>query len=314
MPNRKPFPTKEPIMTIFPTFFRTFACKADKCRHTCCQKWVINIDPESAGKYRNTKGPLGEELRAWMSTDEADNPCFKLNEKGYCHFLNEQGLCRLVLEKGPKFLCQICRDHPRFYVYSCDEHLDRENTLAGTGLACEETVEQLLAEEGEMVFAVKGEKGLLSFEDLLSRLSLTLPRRLLHFHPSFSKDQVHQVLQLLEETNPIDRAWTESLSFMEDHEEELSRKAERLAENLPPHFLTNLYRYIFYRQLDECEAYDIEDAARYSSESVTFILLEYGRTGNLIRSVTRWSEQVEYDTENVYILLDRISEMDTPAE
>ena len=91
-------------------------------------------------------------------------------------------------------------------------------------------------------------------------------------------------------------------------------KAEHLAENLPPHFLTNLYRYIFYRQLDECEAYDIEDAARYSSESVTFILLEYGRTGNLIRSVTRWSEQVEYDTENVYILLDRISEMDTPLD
>ena len=178
--------------------------------------------------------------------------------------------------------------------------------LAGTGLACEETVEQLLAEKGDMVFAVKGEKGLLSFEDLLSRLSLSLPRPLLHFHPSFEKDQVHQVLQLLEETNPIDRAWNESLSFMKEHEEELSRKAERLAENLPPHFLTNLYRYIFYRQLDECEAYDIEDAARYSSESVTFILLEYARTGNLIRSVTRWSEQIEYDNENVYILLDSI--------
>lgn len=110
----------------------------------------------------------------------------------------------------------------------------------------------------------------------------------------------------MEKTNPIDREWTESLSFMEDHEEELSRKAEHLAESLPPHFLTNLYRYIFYRQLDECEAYDIEDAACYSSESVTFILLEYARTGNLIRSVTRWSEQVEYDTENVYILLDNI--------
>ena len=43
-------------MTISPTFFRNFACKADKCRHTCCQKWVINIDAESAEKYRNIKG------------------------------------------------------------------------------------------------------------------------------------------------------------------------------------------------------------------------------------------------------------------
>lgn len=69
--------------------------------------------------------------------------------KKYCHFLNEKGLCRLVLEKGPKFLCQICRDHPRFYVYSCNEYLTMEDTLAGTGLACEETVEQLMAEEGK---------------------------------------------------------------------------------------------------------------------------------------------------------------------
>lgn len=241
-----------------------------------------------------------------MTTGDEGSACFRLNDQGYCHFLNEKGLCRLILEMGPSSLCQICRDHPRFYKFTYDSQREEDVTLAGTGLACEETVEQLLAEEGEMVFAVKGEKGLLSFEDLLSRLSLSLPRFLLHFHPSFQKDQVHQVLQLLEETNPIDRAWTESLSFMENHEEELSRKAEHLAESLPPHFLTNLYRYIFYRQLDECEAYDIEDAARYSSKSVTFILLEYARTGNLIRSVTRWSEQVEYDTENVYILLDNI--------
>ena len=302
------------MITIFPTFFPSFACKADKCRHTCCQKWEIDIDEDTARKYRHTSGPLGDELRAWMTTGDEGSTCFRLNDQGYCHFLNEKGLCRLILEMGPSSLCQICRDHPRFYKFTYDSQREEDVTLAGTGLACEETVEQLLAEEGEMVFAVKGEKGLLSFEDLLSRLSLSLPRRLLHFHPSFQKDQVHQVLQLLEETNPIDREWTKSLSFMEDHEEELGRKAEHLAESLPPHFLTNLYRYIFYRQLDECEAYDIEDAACYSSESVTFILLEYARTGNLIRSVTRWSEQVEYDTENVYILLDRISEMDTPLD
>lgn len=314
MPNRKPFPTKEPIMTIFPTFFRTFACKADKCRHTCCQKWVINIDPESAGKYRNTKGSLGEELRAWMSTDEADNPCFKLNEKGYCHFLNEQGLCRLVLEKGPKFLCQICRDHPRFYVYSCDEHLDREDTLAGTGLACEETVELLMAEDGEIVFETDDGSFPIYFDDLTSTHFMKLPKELQSFHPDFKKEYIDRLLKRLEETNPIDTEWTESLHFIKDHKEELVKKAEGLMKEISPIFLTNLYRYIIYRQMCEFEMYDPEDIAFYSGESVTFILLEYARTHDLIRSVTRWSEQVEYDTENVYILLDRISEMDTPLD
>ena len=47
---------------------------------------------------------------------------------------------------------------------------------------------------------------------------------------------------------------------------------------------------------------------RYAKEAVVFMLLEYARTGDLIRSVTRWSEQIEYDTENVYILLDSMDE------
>lgn len=295
-------------MTISPTFFRNFACKADKCRHTCCQKWVINIDAESAEKYRNTKGPLGEELQAWMSTDEADNPCFKLNEKGYCHFLNKQGLCRLVLEKGPKFLCQICRDHPRFYVYSCDEPLDREDTLAGTGLACEETVEQLMAEDGEIVFETDHGSSPIYFDDLTSTHFMKLPRKLQSFHPDFKKEYIDRLLKRLEETNPIDTEWTESLHFIKDHEEELVKKAEGLTKEISPIFLTNLYRYIFYRQMCEFEMYDPEDIAFYSGESVTFILLECARTHDLIRSVTRWSEQIEYDNENVYILLDSISE------
>ena len=46
------------MITIFPTFFPSFACKADKCRHTCCQKWEIDIDEDTARKYRRTPGPL----------------------------------------------------------------------------------------------------------------------------------------------------------------------------------------------------------------------------------------------------------------
>lgn len=135
----------------FPTFFPSFACKADKCRHTCCQKWEIDIDEDTARKYRHTPGPLGDELRTWMTTGDEGSACFRLNDQGYCHFLNEKGLCRLILEMGPSSLCQICRDHPRFYKFTYDSQREEDVTLAGTGLACEETVEQLLAEQGEMV-------------------------------------------------------------------------------------------------------------------------------------------------------------------
>lgn len=108
----------------------------------------------------------------------------------------------------------------------------------------------------------------------------------------------------MEETNPIDREWTDSLSFIKSHMDALVLRARQLSEETGLPCLTRLYQYIFYRQLDECEAYAPLSMARYAKEAVVFMLLEYARTGDLIRSVTRWSEQIEYDTENVYILLD----------
>lgn len=293
---------------IFPEFFPRFFCKADQCRHTCCQKWEIDIDDETMQKYKNTPDPLGEELQEWITKGEEDLPCFCFNERGYCHFLTEKGLCRLILEKGPQYLCQICRDHPRFYKYSYDSDKEEEIILAGTGLACERTVEQLLEEPSELFFQSTDRTSPLDFLSLLSRLHLPLEKESCFFTPCFEKDYIQSLLKRLEQTNPIDREWIESLSLMEVHAEELSEKASALSQKLSPWFLTNLERYILFRQLDECEAYDPETAARYAREAVIFILLAYAETGDLIRSTTRWSEQIEYDTENVYILLDSFDE------
>ena len=286
-------------MTISPTFFRNFACKADKCRHTCCQKWVINIDAESAKKYRNTKGPLGEELRAWMSTDEEGNPCFRLNEKGYCHFLNEKGLCRLVLEKGPKFLCQICRDHPRFYVYSCDEHLAMENTLAGTGLACEETVEQLMAEDGEIVFERDDGSFPIYFNDLISTHFMNLPKKLQSFTADFKKDYVHRLLHRMEETNPIDEEPDLLLPT-------IVSRTQRI--NLKPLPESDIERYLVERYMLPVE--DARDIAHRSAGSLLRAVenVHLGEENRLcfelfvnlmrtaykrdIRSLKAWSEQV----------------------
>ena len=85
-------------LTIFPTFFPDFRCKAGACRHTCCQTWEIDIDEDTKDYYQTLKSPLCQEIRQWMGTSEDGSTCFTLNEKGYCHFLNKAGLCRLVLE------------------------------------------------------------------------------------------------------------------------------------------------------------------------------------------------------------------------
>lgn len=296
------------MLKIYPTFFPDFQCKADKCRHTCCQKWEIDIDEETEKKYRNTQGPLGEELTKWMKTGEEGLTCFRMNEKGYCHFLTEKGLCRLVLEKGDDFLCQICRDHPRFYKFPYDGDRGEEIMLCGTGLACEKTVEQLLAEKGPLTFRSSESDDFSLFDRILTLLHLDEEAGLSVPDLSLTSLFVEKAISRLEETNPIDTEWTESLFFIKDHMDTLLPEARQLAESTGSLFLTNLYQYIFYRQLDECEAYDPLAMAQYAEEAIAFILLEYARTGDLIRSVTRWSEQIEYDNENVYILLDSMDE------
>ena len=298
------------MQKIYPSFFPAFQCKADGCRHTCCQKWEINIDEETLQSYKKAQGPLGRELSEWIGTDEEGNPCFRLNEKGYCHFLNEKGLCRLILEIGPNALCQICRDHPRFYKFAYDSEQNEEIRLAGTGLACEKTAEQLLALHRPLSFIKEGSPAPLDFKDLLSLLHLSLPEKRQFFAPTFSQSSIEELIERLKETNPIDEEWTSMLSSMESRLPSLMTKVKGLLPSLDGSFLTNLYRYIFYRQLDECEAYDPISVSRYAEESVTFILLEYADTGDLIRSVTHWSEQIEYDTENVYILLDALDRAD----
>ena len=79
---------------------------------------------------------------------------FCLTEEERCPFLNERGLCRLILGFGEDVLCDICREHPRFY----NDFPQRQE--AGLGLCCEEATRLLLAGEGplELVF-VQDETG-----------------------------------------------------------------------------------------------------------------------------------------------------------
>ena len=119
-----------------PDYYTQFHCIAEKCTHTCCAGWEIDIDSKSLERYRTLKGPLAEELR--LSIEESDPPHFRLTERERCPMLNEQGLCRLILHYGESALCQICTDHPRFRNFWSDR------IEIGLGLVCEEAARLIL--------------------------------------------------------------------------------------------------------------------------------------------------------------------------
>ncbi len=127
------------MISIYPTIYHTFQCKADRCENTCCQLWTIDIDETTAERYHATTVPLGESLRQAITVDDEGSHFVFSKEQPMCPLLNENGLCKVVLELGEEGLCDTCHMHPRFYKYI--EDLE----LCGVGLSCEASVE-LLAE------------------------------------------------------------------------------------------------------------------------------------------------------------------------
>lgn len=96
-----------------PDYFDQFRCLAGDCPHTCCEKWEVVIDEETAAFYGSVTGPLGEQLRRALVRDEDGDPCFALNG-GKCPFLDADRLCRIHRELGEQATSVTCREHPRF--------------------------------------------------------------------------------------------------------------------------------------------------------------------------------------------------------
>ncbi len=127
---------KDTVIMIItkPDFYDSFKCKADKCTDSCCIGWEIDIDDETMRKYEAESGFLSEKLNSF--TDRG-NHCFILTKDERCPFLKSDGLCELILTKGEDMLCEICREHPRFYARYGNFY------DMGVGLCCEEAARLL---------------------------------------------------------------------------------------------------------------------------------------------------------------------------
>lgn len=146
-------------MCRIPQTFKNFKCSASACTDNCCIGWEIDIDGKTAKKYMDVTGDFANELKNGIDV-AVGNLCFKL-VNGRCYFLDENNLCKIYKTLGRDALCNICREHPRFY-----NELGNISEM-GLGLQCEEAVKLLFAGDGITKDDVSYEKNLsqTSFED-----------------------------------------------------------------------------------------------------------------------------------------------------
>ena len=133
------------MIEVYPNYYNKFSCIADKCKHSCCIGWEIDIDEDTMDIYNSLNTPMGEKIR---NNIEGDIPHFKLTKDERCPFLNEQGLCDIILECGDGAISDICYLHPRF------SNFYSSFTETGLGLCCEEAVRIVLSETEKFNIAV----------------------------------------------------------------------------------------------------------------------------------------------------------------
>lgn len=294
------------MISLYPTFYHTFQCKANQCHHTCCQKWTIDVDEETAKLYQTLPTPLGEDLRKFMTVDDEGYYFMFSDKQPTCPLLREDGLCRVVLELGEDSLCDTCHMHPQFYKYI--EDLE----LCGVGLSCEESVEKLLATEGDqLLFTIEDDDGEFTtkdrpvLENIFDLLALGISPTICQFTPNHSIRYCQKLISVYKETEPIDEEWTKQLAHLEDMlssttamntTDLLTLDAQETAT------LNKVYQYILYRQIDMLAEYSLESLVRYAFDATVFIALLTHQFGNLPEQIRRWSEQIEYDEDNVAFL------------
>ena len=122
-----------------PEYYKSFKCTADKCTHSCCIGWEIDVDADTMAKYAVLSGGYADVIRSSVEGDEA--PHFRLGGGERCPHLDATGLCRIITEYGDAYLCDICREHPRFYNETA------RGLEVGLGMACEEACRIILGSD-----------------------------------------------------------------------------------------------------------------------------------------------------------------------
>ena len=202
---------------LAPKYYKDFTCIADRCRHSCCIGWEIDVDEKAQEKYNEISHPYGEIIRESICYE--GTPHFALCKGDRCPHLDKRGLCKIITNLGEDCLCHICREHPRFY------NETPRGLEAGLGISCEEACRIVLSSDDYREQIVIGEtdgKAPKDFDslplrekiyDILCDRNIPYPERLERIYEGFevrpdslSDGDWQELLESLEYLNDSHRA------------------------------------------------------------------------------------------------------------
>lgn len=278
---------------VFPNYYKKFKCIADKCKHSCCIGWEIDIDSETMELYNSLNGEFAEKIRDSIT---GEVPHFVLTKDDRCPFLNKSGLCDIIRELGEGAICDICYLHPRF------SNFYEDFTETGLGLCCEEAVRLILTEEEKFSLPLPVQKeGYEFFEErgevfgILQNRNVTILKRLKNLAKiyglkfEFLNEELYKFYMSLEQ---LDKNW----------ENELEKLKNAKHEDIEDIFERDDLQILF----EQLACYFI---FRHFESGISFTLLSCWVLGAIFSScenleqmfdiVRMYCSEIEYSEENV---------------
>ncbi|MBQ6929345.1 MAG: flagellin lysine-N-methylase [Oscillospiraceae bacterium] len=309
---------------VAPDYYEQFKCIADKCRHSCCIGWEIDIDADTLDYYNSIGGEFGERLKANIAADgETAHFCLKEDER--CPLLNEKGLCDIIINLGTEALCQICDDHPRYRNF----YSDREEI--GVGMSCEAAAVLILSQQKktQLVTLFDADEVLWDEEseflkirqklwDLLQNRKKTVDSRtedvLAYCGITERKKTPQQWVQIYRRLERLDNVWDTVLDSIENAENALLELKEDVLQTA----FEQLLHYFTYRHLaDSLDDGRFAARVQFAVQSYRMIkwaaALHFNRYGSIdietLAEIARiYSAEIEYSTDNIDALLDIFEE------
>ena len=305
------------MLAVYPDYYPDFSCIADRCRHSCCIGWEIDIDPDSLARFHAVKGPMGQRLKESISLEE--EPHFILGEGERCPFLNEKGLCDLILYGGEEILCQICTDHPRYRSFLPGR------TEIGVGLCCEAAGQLILSRKEPVRLCVTGKPeeidpdgeylAVLRQEALdmaqdrdhpLAERENALLERFGCWMPDLSPAQWAEVYLDLER---LEDSWTTLLETLRDYGNEVDREGfGRYMAGREEEYEQLLVYFLYRHFLTAYEDGDVGSKVSFAVLSTRLLYLlgaiHWGNTGaftfeDQVEYARKYSAEIEYSQDNL---------------
>ena len=307
---------------IYPDYYKTFRCIADKCLHNCCIGWEIDIDPDTAEFYKAVKGDFGKRLQENIDFDTEETH-FILKEKDRCPFLNQKNLCDIITTLGEKCLCTICSEHPRFH-----NELP-ERVESGLGRCCEEAARIILSKKDKVTFIYEKEactddeiiilrdKALEILQDRSLTINDRLDKTLLLCNTSLPCLRMSEWAEFLLTLERLDENWSDLLLLLKSKGDRTDTENFDIYMKDRQDEYEQLLHYLIYRHF--ANAPDFEEAGiRASFAALSYKLIHtlgaliYKEKGDFtpqdqIELCRMYSCEIEYSDENLYALFDNLA-------